>query len=60
VERPGRVRRFCELCATEFGVYDWTPRVLLGIALLFGLYGIGSYFQKPEKQFKRRSQVSLP
>ena len=42
--------RFCELCATEFGIHDWTPRVLLGIALLFGLYGIGSYFQKPEKQ----------
>jgi hypothetical protein len=43
-------RRFCPLCETELVVYDWMPRILVGITLLFGLYGIGSYFQKPEKQ----------
>lgn len=42
--------RFCELCATEFGIYDKLRWVLVGISFVFGLYGIGSYFQKPAAQ----------
>ncbi len=48
--KPWTSRRFCELCETELGIYDWIPRILVGIGLAFGLYGIGSYFQKPETQ----------
>jgi len=48
--KPWTSRRFCELCETEFGIYDKLRGLLVGIALLFGLYGIGSYFYKPEKQ----------
>jgi len=48
--KPWTSRRFCELCETEFGIYDWLTRGLVGIGLLFGLFGIGSYLQKPEKQ----------
>jgi len=48
--KPWTSRRFCELCETELGIFDWIPRVLVGIGLLFGLYGIGSYLQKPETQ----------
>jgi hypothetical protein len=48
--KPWTSRRFCELCETELGIYDWIPRILVGIGLLFGLYGVGSYFQKPETQ----------
>jgi len=47
--KPWTSRRFCELCETDFIVYDWLTRVLVGIGLLLGLYGIGSFFQKPEK-----------
>lgn len=47
--KPWTSRRFCELCETELGIYDWIPRILVGIGLLFGLYGIGSYFYQPEK-----------
>jgi len=54
--QPWTSRRFCELCATELGIHDWIPRILVGIALLFGLYGIGSYFQKPEKQLNIAAQ----
>jgi hypothetical protein len=43
-------RRFCELCEIDFSVYDWTIRSLYGIAILLGVLGIGSIFQKPEKQ----------
>lgn len=42
-------RRFCELCATEFGLHDLVYRVVMVIALLFGLFGIGVYLQRPEK-----------
>lgn len=47
--KPWTNRRFCELCETEFGIFDKLRWFLFGTALLFGLYGIGSYFQKPEK-----------
>lgn len=42
--------RFCDFCATEYGIHDKAQWAIFGIALVFGLYGIGSYFQKPEKQ----------
>jgi len=47
--KPWTSRRFCELCETELGVYDKLQLGLLGISLLFGLFGIGIYLQKPEK-----------
>jgi len=48
--KPWTSRRFCELCETELGIYDKLHWGLLGIGLLFGLFGIGTYLQKPEKQ----------
>ena len=39
-------RRFCELCETEHKIYDLTPRILVGIGLLFGIFGLGLYWQK--------------
>ncbi|MDQ3748356.1 MAG: hypothetical protein M3367_04955 [Acidobacteriota bacterium] len=47
--KPWTSRRFCELCETEFGIYEWLSRGLFGIGLLFGLFGIGSYLQKDDK-----------
>lgn len=47
--KPWTSRRFCDLCATDFGIYDKIRAVLLGIGLLFGLYAIGSHFQKTDK-----------
>jgi len=42
-------RRFCELCATEYGIYDKFPWVLFGAGVLFGIFGIGTYLRAPEK-----------
>jgi len=42
-------RRFCELCETQNKIYDWLPRLLVGIGLSFGIIGLGFYWQKPEK-----------
>lgn len=48
--KPWTSRRFCELCETEFGIYDKLRGVLVVTGLMFGLYGAGSYFQTPERQ----------
>lgn len=48
--KPWTSRRFCELCETELGIYDKLQLGLVGIGLLFGLFGIGIYLQKPDKQ----------
>lgn len=42
-------RRFCELCATDYGVYDKIPLILIAVSVLFGLFGLGSYWRTPEK-----------
>ncbi len=36
-------RRFCDVCAIEKQGYELLPRAIVGIALLFGIFGIGSY-----------------
>ncbi len=59
--QPWKSRRFCELCETEFGIYDKMRWAVVGIAVLFGLYGTGSYFRKPEKQLNiAASQFAAP
>lgn len=59
--QPWTSRRFCELCQTELGIYDWIPRILVGIGLLFGLSGIGIYLQKPDKPLNIASnQLVMP
>lgn len=40
--------RFCELCETQYKFYDFVPRIVVGIAVFFGIAGIGFYLQKPE------------
>lgn len=41
-------RRFCELCETQYKIYDFLPRILVGIGLFLGIAGFGLYLQKPE------------
>lgn len=42
-------RRFCELCETEFTVYEWMPKIGLVIGLILGIFFIGSFFQTSDK-----------
>ncbi|MCA1638937.1 MAG: hypothetical protein LC768_11515, partial [Acidobacteria bacterium] len=49
-------RRFCELCETQNKIYDWLPRLLVGIGLFFGIIGLGFYWQKPEKPLNVATQ----
>lgn len=47
---PWTSRRFCEVCAAEFKVHDWIPRILVGIGLLLSVFGLGSYLQSPKRE----------
>ncbi len=42
-------RRFCELCETEFKIYDWLPRIALAVGIFFSIVGLGTYWQKSGK-----------
>ena len=37
-------RRFCELCATEFQVQEYAPRIIIGVALLAIVSSAATYF----------------
>lgn len=45
-------RRFCRLCETEFGVYDWAVKVSFAVSLIFAFIGILSFWQKPAKSLE--------
>ncbi|NNF00244.1 MAG: hypothetical protein HKN25_14590 [Pyrinomonadaceae bacterium] len=45
-------RRFCELCETEFKFDDWFPRIAGILALLIGVWGIGSYFSSSAESLR--------
>jgi hypothetical protein len=38
-------RRFCSVCEIEQKGHELLPRVILGTAIVFGIFGIGTYFQ---------------
>jgi hypothetical protein len=42
-------RRFCEICASDLTKYEWTPRVIIGLGLFFGIFGIGNLLTKPDQ-----------
>lgn len=45
-------RRFCELCETEFKIYDWLPRIVVVCGIILGIFGIGTYWQKSGDSIK--------
>ena len=49
---PITSRRFCEVCETEYKFDDWLPRILGGVIVLFGFFGLGSYFQSSEESLE--------
>lgn len=40
---------FCENCELSNQKVDWLPKIGVGIALIFGLFGFGSYLKTPDK-----------
>ena len=42
-------RRFCELCETEFKIYDRLPAIIASFGIFFSILGLGTYLQKSDK-----------
>lgn len=42
-------RRFCQLCDTDYKFVDWIPRVTMLAGILLGIFGLGTFLQKPAK-----------
>lgn len=42
---PFTSRRFCAVCESELKAHDLIPRVVVGLGLLVGVFGIGSYLK---------------
>ncbi|HTK37769.1 MAG TPA: hypothetical protein VL325_04690 [Pyrinomonadaceae bacterium] len=38
-------RRFCDLCATDHTLGEFIPKAIVGIGILIGIFGIGSFLQ---------------
>lgn len=56
--RPWTSRRFCDVCETEQKHYDLLPRVLVGVGLVAGLWGIAVYMQAPPQVAPKNSPPS--
>lgn len=60
-------RRFCDVCVTEFPVFEYGPKAVLALSLLVAIGGIGSYFgagnslndRTPERRFERTSLAAI-
>jgi len=38
-------RRFCQVCESVFKGYELLPRIVVGLALIIGLFGVGVYLK---------------
>jgi len=47
--QPWTNRRFCQLCETDFGIYDWIPTIILTLGLFLSIFSFGNLWRKPEK-----------
>ncbi len=52
-------RRFCDVCAIEQQGYELAPRVIIGAALLFGTFGIGSHFYERSPDLSRTGSSTI-
>jgi hypothetical protein len=43
-------RRFCELCELDHKIADVFPKALIGVGILIGIFGFGSYLQSKHPQ----------
>lgn len=54
-------RRFCELCETEFKIHELLPRIAVVFGILFGIFGLGTYWRNSGdavKKVPKQSSVS--
>jgi len=47
---PWTSRRFCTVCEVEFKGQEMIPRVVVGLGIIIGIFGFGSYLNSGTKQ----------
>src|SRR6187455_1302654 len=65
---PWTSRRFCQICEIEFKGQELLPRVIVGLGIIIGLFGIGGYLKsaspasdlQASKQTKRLTEPPSP
>ncbi len=48
--KPWTSRRFCQLCEHDHKLTDIAPKALIGVGVLIGILGFGSYLQSRQPQ----------
>lgn len=48
--KPWTSRRFCQLCELDHKLTDIVPKALIGVGVLIGVFGFGSYLQSRQPQ----------
>lgn len=53
-------RRFCQVCESEFKGQDLVPRVIVGLGVLAGIFGFGSYLKSGPVANDRAAKLPQP
>ena len=56
---PFTSRRFCAVCESELKAHDLVPRVIVGLGILVGIFGFGSYLKSGNAE-PRLASVAQP
>lgn len=57
---PWTSRRFCEVCESEYKLYEWMMPIFAAGAILLGIFGVGSFYLTGEKPvYVAENQTSL-
>lgn len=57
---PLTSRRFCQVCESEFKGQDLIPRAIVGLGLLVGIFGFGSYLKSGTTTETRVARLQQP
>lgn len=57
---PLTSRRFCPVCESEFKGQDLIPRAIVGIGILTGVFGVGSYLKSGAAAENRLAKLQQP
>ena len=52
-------RRFCDVCEIEYKGHEMLPRAIIGLACVFGIFGVGSFFQGHTLEVDKSGQNSI-
>ena len=52
---PWTSRRFCQVCEIEFKGQDLIPRIIVGLGIIVGLFGVGGYLKSDVPRYEQQA-----